>query len=104
MGKWNVSNDSGYEGVGLNNHFVNYSGVAGDYFIFSSDGELYTKEGSALDTLSYSFVSSGLTVTSVNIASNIYQVQNLTPYSVTLNWPGILTPGGRFARTIVLTR
>lgn len=98
-GKWNVLSDFSYEGVGLNNHAVSYSGLSGDYFIFGNNNLLYTKEGNTLDTLNYQFLSD-----SVSIASNIYQMENISWHSITLYWPGLLTPGGRFSRKIVLTR
>src|SRR5947208_2904362 len=55
--KWNLVNDSTYYGLGLNNHPVNYLGKPGDYFDFRADGYLYIREGSGLDTLSYSISS-----------------------------------------------
>ncbi|MGC4023464.1 MAG: hypothetical protein QM734_16700 [Cyclobacteriaceae bacterium] len=98
-GRWNVSSDFYYDGVGLGNHAVTYAGQLGDYFNFSSNGMLYTKEGSTLDTLSYQFLQG-----SVSIDRNVYQIENSSSYSVTLYWPGEVTPGGQFSRKIVLTR
>ena len=57
LGKWNIISDSSYAGIGINNHPVNYTGVAGDYYDFRTDGNVYIKEGPAFDTLSYSNVS-----------------------------------------------
>src|ERR1700721_2129674 len=52
-GDWNLVSDSTFEGVAQNNHAVDYTGQLGDYFSFTTDGHVYTREGGVLDTLTY---------------------------------------------------
>ena len=50
-GKWNILSDSTFFGVGIDNHPVNYTGKTDDYFDFRTDGNLYIKKSTILDTL-----------------------------------------------------
>ncbi|MBZ5857308.1 hypothetical protein [Flavihumibacter profundi] len=108
-GKWNIVNDSTFIGVGINNHQVSYSGQAGDYFDFRSDGFLYTKEGAVLDTLSYSLASDNtILIASFGIILNgqpgMSYISNLTAHSLTITAPIVITPGGAFGRKVNLNR
>ncbi|HEY4322773.1 MAG TPA: hypothetical protein VGN20_02275 [Mucilaginibacter sp.] len=108
VGKWNVVSDSTFVGVGVNNHPVDYHGQPGDYFDFRTDGHVYTKEGTAFDTLSYSIVSNtgiiiqsfGLTVNGVPETSNV----TLTANNAVIDAPTFFTPGGAFGRKVTLSR
>ena len=107
--KWNILNDSTFIGVGVNNHRVNYAGQAGDYFDFRTDGYVYIKEGSILDTLSYRLTSdTTILIASFGIILNgipeISRITNLTTHGVTINAPMVVTPGGLFGRKVNLTR
>lgn len=109
IGKWNLVTDSTFVGVGIDNHPVSYSGQAGDYFDFRSDGKLYIKEGIKMDTSTYKLTSNtmilipsfGATVNGVLKTSNI---TNLTAHHATITAPILTTPGGLFGRKVDLSR
>ena len=107
--KWNILNDATFIGVGINNHPVSYAGQIGDYFDFRTDGYIYIKEGTMLDTLSYSLTSdTTILIASFGIILNgvpgVSRITNLTTHGVTINAPLVLTPGGAFGRKVNLTR
>ncbi|MGI4749538.1 MAG: hypothetical protein ACRYFB_02795 [Janthinobacterium lividum] len=109
LGKWNVLNDSIFEGVGISNHPANYTGKTGDYFDFRNDGKLYIKEGLKLDTSTYQLTSDttilipafGITLNGVTEASHI---TNLTTHYAAVTAPTVATPGGLFGRKVDLSR
>ena len=109
FGKWNVLNDSTFEGVGISNHPANYTGKTGDYFDFRNDGKLYIKEGLKLDTSIYKLTSNttilipafGITLNGVIETSRI---TNFTAHMITVNAPKVITPGGLFGRKVDLSR
>src|SRR5450755_1387528 len=78
-GKWNLVNDSTFEGAGFSNHLVDYTGEAGDYFSFSTNGYVFTKESTVLDTLTYRMVSD----TSI-VISNFGLILNGVPDTSTI--------------------
>jgi len=109
LGKWNIINDSTFDGVGVGNHPVEYTGQQGDYFDFTTNGILYTKEGSVLDTLSYRLTSNTTIIISSfgligNGVAETSQITNLTDHSLTITAPVELTPGGEFGRKVNLSR
>lgn len=109
FGKWNIVTDSGYSGVGLSNHAVNYSGKPGDYFDFRTDGFLYIKEGAGTETLSYTTTSATtMQISSFGIILNGVpqetQVTNLSAHTATLDAPTLFTSGGAFGRKVNLSR
>jgi hypothetical protein len=72
IGNWNIVSLSTSTGVGINNHVVNYAGQPGDYYKFTTNGILYTKEGTALDTLRYTLVSdTSITIQALGNTSGI---------------------------------
>jgi hypothetical protein len=109
IGKWSVVSDSTFSGVGSGNHAANYNGQAGDYFDFRTDGNVYTKEGTVLDTLSYKLVSNtaviiasfGLTLNGVPETS---QIKTLTSHNLIIDAPVIIIPGGEFGRKVSLSK
>ncbi len=109
VGHWSIVTDSTFAGAGLSNHPVDYIGRAGDYFDINANGNIYTKEGVVLDTLSYSNVSDttiiispfGITLNGVPETSHIIA---FTAHSLVIDAPKILTPGGVFGRKISLSR
>jgi hypothetical protein len=116
-GKWNLVNDSTFEGIGLSNHLVDYTGEAGDYFSFSTNGYVNTKEGAVLDTLTYRIVSDtsviisdfGLITNGVPDTSTITGLianngLGLTGQIIVIESPFFLTPGGEFWRKVTLSR
>lgn len=116
-GKWNLISDSTFEGVGANNHPVDYKGMAGDYFDFSAIGSVYTKEGLALDTLTYRMVLDssiiisdfGLILNGVQDTSTVSGLSAGTgsrPFTqiIVIESPFNLTPGGEFWRKVTLSR
>ena len=116
-GKWSLVNDSTFVGAGSSNHQVNYTGEAGDYFSFSTNGNVYTKEGSVLDTLTYKMVSDtsiiisdfGLIVNGIPDTSTITGLKatnglGITVQIIVIESPFFLTPGGEFWRKVTLRR
>ncbi len=109
IAKWKIVTDSTFEGVGSNNHPVNYQGQAGDYFDIRENGYIYTREGTVLDTLSYTLISNstigirafGLEINNVPATS---QIKNFSAHAVTIVSPLFLTPGGEFGRRVSLSR
>jgi hypothetical protein len=109
LGNWNLVSDSSFAGVGSGNHPVDYEGQAGDYFDFRSDGNIYTKEGNTLDTLSYQLVSgSSIIIASFGVILNgvpgTCEITTLTAHKATIVAKDIYTPGGTFGRKVILTR
>lgn len=108
VGQWSIITDSGFSGVGVNNHEVIYNGRPGDYFDFRSDGLLYIKEGAALDTLPYKlFSDSTLYIQSFGLILNGVpptDTLRLTSSAARISTPLALTPGGEFGRTVDLSR
>lgn len=116
-GKWNLVTDSTFEGAGTANHPVDYIGEAGDYFNFSTSGDVYTKKGTVLDTLTYRVLSTttiaisdfGLYATDAPDTSTITAMTavsglGLTVHYVAIASPVFLTPGGVFWRKVTLRR
>ena len=108
-GKWSVVSDSTFTGVGYSSHAVNYMGQAGDYFDFRADGNVYTKEGPVLDTLSYHLVSGNeIVIASFGIVGNgVPEVSHITAFNshtLTIQAAVVITPGGQFGRKIYLKR
>ncbi len=103
--------NSTFEGVGYSNHPVVYVGQAGDYFNFSANGVVYTKEANLLDTLIYKTVSdtsillsgfgailNGIPDTSKikGLTANIGLL--ITSQIITIESPKVFTPGGSFGK------
>jgi hypothetical protein len=116
-GRWNLVNDSTYGGAGSSNRLTGYTGVAGDYFNFSNNGNAFTKEGTVLDTLTYRMVSDtsiiisnfGLILNGIPDTSNIAGLKannGLAPVVqvIVIESPLFLTPGGEFWRKVTLSR
>jgi hypothetical protein len=59
VGKWQVINDSSSITGSLNgfNGGFNYIGTSNDYYNFTSDGNLFIREGQSLDTVTYTLSS-----------------------------------------------
>jgi hypothetical protein len=116
IGNWSLVFDSTYTGVGTQNHAAVYSGQPGDYFNFSADGHVYTKEGNSLDTLKYSLLSAstividsfGIALNGVPETSNItyqtYSDISVTIHQATIDAPVEPTPAGAFGRKVVLRK
>jgi len=109
LGKWNIVSDSSHVGIGISNTAVSYTGKPGDYFDFRNNGMIYTKEGSTLDTLNYTFISdTEIEIPQFDAILN-GQVQtstitNFTTHSLNIAAPRIITPGGIFGRSVRLSR
>ncbi len=107
-GRWDVVKDSTYVGVGAGNKLVVYNGQRGDYFDFRTDGKVYTKEGTVLDTLNYSVKSANqIVISKPTIIDNYIPVLSnlsLTAHTASIINPKVLTPGGEFGRSIYLAR
>jgi hypothetical protein len=128
-GEWNLVSDSTYEGAGLGNHPVDYIGQPGDYFSFTTDGHVYTREGGVLDTLTYKVVSDstiiisdfGIIINGVPDTSRVTGLgadslttnngmnttnngMNTTAQTIAIESPFFPTPGGVFGRKVTLSR
>jgi hypothetical protein len=113
-GYWSLVSDSTFEGVGYNNHAVNYTGQAGDYFNFSTNSNVYTKEGTVMDTLTYKIVSATDviitdfidTCTITGLGGNSLTANNGdgTTQTIVIASPLFETPGGVFWRKVTLSR
>jgi hypothetical protein len=108
-GKWNIVSDSTFAGVGSSNHPVDYGGQPGDYFDFTSNGIIYTKEGLTLDTLNYTVTGdNSIVITAFGLIANgvpaTSQIKTLTIHSLVIKAPTVLTPGGEFGREVYLSR
>lgn len=107
-GKWNIVKDSTYVGVGVSNHLVVYDGQPGDYFDFRTDGNVYTKEGAVLDTLSYTIKPGNqIAISKFGIIANgvpTVSKFSLTAHTANIFTPRVITPGGQFGRDVDLTR
>jgi hypothetical protein len=109
LGKWDILNDSAFIDAGINNHQESYIGQTGDYFDFRTDGFVYTKEDTDLDTLNYSLTSdTTIIIASFGIISNgvpeVSHIINLTAHSATISAPTAITPDGEFGRKVILKR
>jgi hypothetical protein len=115
-GKWNIINDSTLilnDVPHQTDVHSNYIGVQTDYYNFTSDGNLYVKEGTELDTIRFTFVSNnrikmvGYYINGINFlyGANMgtYVIENLTGNSVTLGLSE-LTPQGKEIRIINLKK
>lgn len=116
-GKWNLVNDSAFKGVAQYNHLVSYNGEAGDYFNFSTNGYMYTKENTMFDTLSYTiFSDTSIIISSFGlIANGVPDTSIITGLKVNNSLIGNvqtivieshlgITPGGEFWRRVTLSR
>ena len=109
MGKWNLVSDAITSGIGPNVKTYSYAGVPGDYFDLRTDGMLYIKEASSLDTLSYTLLpdnkitiaSFGWVINGVSVESDIVM---LSSTHVSIHVPNINNPGGIYERTVSLNR
>jgi hypothetical protein len=103
--KWNLVSDEQYQGVGVNNHLVTYTGQAADYFDFRSDGNCYTREDGELDTLQYSLISDTLIlITSFGLNGTNSHISTLSANNAVISSPVLISPGGAFGRKVILTR
>ena len=109
VGNWDILNDSTFIGVGINNHQESYIGQTGDYFDVRTDGFIYIKEGTVLDTLDYSLTSDTTIIIAsfgliLNDVPEISHITNLTAHGATISAPTVITPGGEFGRKVILKR
>jgi len=114
VAKWNLINDSSSlsgSGVPQFTYGSNYIGTPADYYDFSTNGNVYIKEGASLDTMRYE-VDSTIISFSPQFTSGHYtmNIASLTDTSATLligtNPPSSanLTPGGYEFKIINLKR
>ncbi len=90
VGRWNV--------VNVETSGVNYTGKNGDYFEFTANGSLYTKEGTALDTFTYSMRADTaiiLTPPPITHGLSVFgSITTFTAHRLVINGPYPITPGG----------
>ncbi|MEO7119627.1 MAG: hypothetical protein ABIY62_00945 [Ginsengibacter sp.] len=104
LGKWNIKIDSSYAGGGLGNHEVSYVGQSGDYFNFKSDGHVYIRENSILDTLIYTLSSDSILIQNFGFRERKCRVPSPSTYNLVITSGLFITPGGEFGRTVYLAR
>jgi hypothetical protein len=110
VGNWNIVVDTTSAGVGSANAFAIYPGKPGDYFDIRANGYIYTKEGATLDTASYQLLSdSTIIIHSFFYFSNsatypTCHIKTIGANTITIYLPWLLSPGGAFGRSIVLSR
>jgi hypothetical protein len=108
--KWNLKADSNYYQVGTANpSYVVYSGISSDYWDIRSDGNIYIKEGDALDTLGYILLTdSTILINSFGLILNsdtaVSTIPLLTVHQAIIKSNTLPNPGGQFIRTIYLQR
>lgn len=98
--------DSNFAGVGSTNHLVVYNGFAGDYFEFAGNDSVYTKEGSVLDTLHYTFLADSvhIIISGFGIGGDTSVISDHTATSMVITSQAFPTPGGYFWRKVVLSK
>lgn len=106
--KWTLVRDSTSVSIGSANSITEkYTGVAGDYFDFRTDGKCYTREGNVYDTLAYQLIGSNR----INIekfgfssAGSPCTIDPFTAHKATITSPDLLSPGGTAYRSVSLTK
>jgi hypothetical protein len=102
--KWNIVYDSSTAGCMYSNYSV-YKGKAGDYFDFRSDGNVYAKEGSVLDTMTYKVYSdTAILISSFGLFNKPSIIKKLTANQAIIFAPNIINPCGNLTRTLSLSR
>lgn len=114
VGEWNVISDSTFHG-GPSNYPLGYTGQTGDYFEFTTDGQVYTREGMVMNTLTYLMVGDSAIVISdfglilngvpdTSAVTGLSPITSLNPQIIVIESPLFLTPGGEFWRKATLSR
>ena len=107
-GKWNVVSDSTIISGGTTSYNIYYGNDA-DYFVFTN-GVLYTREGSELDTFSYKLTSSNNEITLTQTGVLINAIPQTGMYVFTNDKiriqvaPELTNPGFAYRRIINLKR
>lgn len=116
-GDWTIAADSSFAtGIGATTTGTgtNYVGQAGDYFKITTDGRVYIKKGTQLDTanytvtpdkkivLNYTFYG-GAPVTNYGSIAVAFNQLGLTAQTLTLT-SSVITPGSSLFRTITLRK
>jgi hypothetical protein len=109
LGKWNLVSDTVYAGVNTGGDPAVYKGQPGDYFNFATDGNIYIKEGTVLDTLQYQLVSgTQVDITSFTTLFNnkveTCNITTITANSAAIASPLLTPPAGPQQRKISLNR
>jgi hypothetical protein len=109
IGNWSIVSDSTYTGSAMTNQPYNYAGQPGDYFNINANGFIYTKEGSALDTLSYHLIAdTGIVISSFgpNINGTIYpsHITKIDSTDVIITSPKFTFAAGIFWRKATLSK
>jgi hypothetical protein len=110
QGKWSVKSDSVISGVGAFVTGKNYVGKAGDYFDFDTYNKLYVKEGSILDTFSYTLLTdSTLDIIPSGAPTSVIPfwggIRPTSASSVTVIWgPSLISPGAYYSRIVSLKK
>jgi len=111
VNNWSLVNDSVYSTVGIAGYHSNYRGMNSDYFYFSPDGKLFTKEGASFDTSGYRLISGNkIIIDSFSLSNNGEylpgDISGLTTNNatITISSNGIQMPGGGTYKRIINLR
>ena len=116
-GNWIIAADSTFAtGIGATTTGTgtNYVGQPGDYFKITTDGRVYIKEGTQLDTANYTLTPdkkivlnytfyAGVPVTNYGSAAVTFNQLGLTAQTLTLT-SSVISPGSSLFRTITLRK
>jgi hypothetical protein len=102
--KWSLVSDSSYGGVGNTYYRTAHPVTISDYWDFRKDGHVYVKEGTSLDTMTYTLNSS----TSITISKfgwgGASTIRTLTATRTVIQSPIVIPPGGPSYRVLHLRR
>ena len=102
--KWSLVSDSTYNGVGIVYQQSGHVGMPADYWDFRKDGHVYVKEGTSLDTMTYTLNSA----TSITISKfgwgGTSTIKTLTAHEAVIKSNEVIPPGGPNYRVLHLRR
>ena len=104
VGKWNIVSVASIEGD--DEPVTTYTGQPGDYYEFTANGALYTKEGTAISTCNYTMADSSITLTFPGNPDAIAEwgrVTTFTAHSLVINGPYPVSPGGAITAGSLVT-
>jgi len=106
---WTLVSDSTYSSIGIAAQRFGRAGTPTDYWDFRGDGHVYTKEGTILDTMSYT-LNTPTTITisdfiwAFGLKSAVCTIKNLTAHEVVIRSNETIPPGWPVTRVLHLRR
>jgi len=107
--KWTLVSDSTYSSIGIVSHQDGRAGTLTDYWDFRKDGQVYMKEGTSLDTMSYTLnTPATITITdfiwAFGLQSAVCTIKDLTAHGVVIRSKETIPPGWPVIRVLHLRR